>query len=175
MPTTATVISDDVQTDGRRRVVYEYDTGTGKAWRQDFLIASATNAQADADSRIAAQDAVYKRLEREQAYALAIDGGDPDSMTLHFNTLAEIRKYVFRAIFNLMRDEFDSPDKANVCGKLAEPTSYMNKFNSASISRFIDDPVWSNPTVGGATNKISAVGVNVPQLDHGEAELSLEF
>lgn len=174
--TTATVLTDEPQADGRRRITVEFDSGTGLTWRKDWLIAQGAVAQTEADAKIPAEEAIQEAAERDRAYGIATDSqGDPDLETWHYNTLADIRKYVFRRIYNLMRDEVNDPTKAIVCGVLADPASYMNKHNNSAISGFVDDPAWTVPTVGDANNKISAVGVNIPLLDHGETELSLEF
>jgi len=175
MATTAIIEDDSPQNDGRRWVRIRYDTGTGKVWRKTPRLGAGVDAQVHANSTIPREDDIQKQVEREAAYGVAIKGGDPDLGTYYFNTLAEIQKYVFRKLFNLMRDEELDAAKSIVCGVMGEPTSYLNKHNANAIAGFIDDPAWNNPTTNAASNKISAVGVNIAQLDHGEDELSLEF
>ena len=175
MATTATVLSDAPQADGRRRIMVEFDTGTGFTWLKAWFIASGAIAQDEADAAIPRQDAIQKELEREDAYFLAANSGDPDLETYFFNTLAEIQKYVFRRLFNLMRDEVDDPTKANVADLISVPAGYLNKHSNPVISGFIDDPAWTTPVVNAASGNISAVGLNIRQLDHGEDELSLDF
>lgn len=153
----------------------EFDTGTGKKWGKQIKLDSGVDAQAHADARIPQEDALQRQRERVDAYLLMIKGGDPDLETYYFNTLAEIQKYVFRALFNVMRDEEIAPEKAVVCGNVAGTgLSYLNKHNSAAISGFIDHPDWNVPTVNAAASNISAVGVNIVQLDHGEDALPLD-
>jgi len=171
MATTATVISDEVQSDGRRRVTYEFDTGTGFTWQINVLIGAGVDAQADANSRIPDQEAAQKAREREYAWAVGSEGGDPDLETWHFNTLADIQKYYFRRLFNLMRDEVEDPTKSDICNTCRP---YLNKHNAATTNGFVDAG-WGVSVTNDARGKISAVGVNIDQLDHGQAELDLEF
>lgn len=174
MATTATVIEDSPQADGRRWVVIEFDTQTGFTWTSRVRLDAGVDAQVYADSQIPGEEATYTQQERLQAFGVAASGGDPDGGPYYFNTLAEIQKYIFRALFNLMADEFEE-NKADVCvGFAGEPTGYLNKYNSATISGFIDFPGWNTPTVNGAAGRVSAVAVNYNQLDHGEGPLPLD-
>lgn len=177
MTTTAAVHRNDAQADGRQYVVFEFThTASGSRWLSG-VHRLAAGVDPDALGAALAPEHEVRRVqeERDEAYSLAIAGGDPDLMALDFNTLAVIRKYVFRRIFNLMRDDIADPAKAQVCINLSAPSSYMNKHTNPQIAGFVDDPAWSTPTVNGATSAISAVGVNMAQLDHGESELALDF
>lgn len=175
MATTALVISDRQQANALRKVKLSWDTGTGLAWGHRVILADGVNAQAYADGRIPIEDARQKLIERERAWSIAANGGNPDNETWHLNTLAEIRKYTYRRIMNAMRDPGGEPDRAQIAGNLSTPAGYINVHSAASISGFIDDPAWNTPTTNSARGDISAVGVNIGQLDHGEAELDLDF
>ena len=169
--------SDDEQPDGRHYVVFRYThTESGQSWLGGLhRFPVGTNIQAVGDSQVDQQEAGQKEVERSVAWTIGSTGGDLDAETWNFNTLAEIRKYFFRRLFNLMRDAEVDPEKAQVCIYMSDPTSYMNKYSAAAIAGFIDDPAWNTPTTNGARANISAVGVNMAALDHGEAELGLEF
>ena len=175
MATSASVTSDRPQANALRKVGLQWDTGTGFDWSHRVIMANGVNAQIYATGRIPIEDGRQQIREREEAWDIAIKGGNPDLETWHFNTLAEIRKYVYRRIMNAMRDDGGDPDRAAICGELATPTGYINVHGAAAISGFIDDPNWNTPTTNAARGNISGVGVNIPQLDHGEDELSLDF
>lgn len=134
---------------------------------------SGTDIQALGDSLAAGQEASQAEAELERAWDVGSAGGDLDNETWNFHTIAQVQKYFFRRLMNLMRDEEIDTEKAQVCINMSEPTSYMNKYNAASTAGFIDDPNWNTPTTNGARSNISAVGLNMAQLDHGEDELSL--
>ena len=175
MATTAAIHSQSPRANGGTYTSYEFThVESGLQWESgSHHLEAGADAQAIGDSLAPRHEVMQSDAELERAWQVGSTGGDLDTEVWYFHTLAQVQKYFFRRLFNLMRDAEEDPDKALIAVAMSEPTSYMNKYNAAATSGFIDDPAWNTPTTNSARTKISAVGVNVAQLDHGEAELSL--
>ena len=141
MVTTATILFDQVQDDGRRRVKYEYTTDRGFKFKHGpFLIDSGVNAQADADSKISVIDDLIKEQDEKLMYRLFFDGKDMDDEVAAgtFATLNQnaVRRKCLRRLANILEDptdrQVDRIIKTNTYVQSLSDNVIANRLTSAS-------------------------------------------
>lgn len=169
MPTTATILSDEPQRGGRRRVLVEFDNGTGTTWRKDRLIPAGADAQALADAAITREDGIQRQRERNEWAELFLAGVDLDILPApQFNTLIQVRRVALRRLLNLMRSAVPDEGKAMIAINVLP---YLSKYTNAQIAGVIDGPRWTAARVGQVRSKLQAIADALNDLDHGEPEI----
>lgn len=133
MATVATIIENSLQAGGLRRVTAEWVSDGGTTRRNTRKVDDATNVQAFVDSLIPSVEADWKQAEKEAARDFMYLGGDPDSLTLEFNTQDEMRQFCIRSAANLLRDgDFTMVTEA------INSSPYVDKFSGGQLAGWLE-------------------------------------
>lgn len=173
MATTAQVIYDQAQSDGRRRVLYRYTHDSNETFDHGpFLIASGTNAQTDANARINVVDDQMEKQEIRRGVYDFIKGKDLDQESYPVNGITIIRFEALKFLMNMMKSSSDVEDKVQV---IKNVTAYVTKYTNSQIANLINAQTggdnWDAVKVGLVKTKLSTLVTTYDNLDHGEPEI----
>lgn len=164
MATTTAIIENSLQ-GATRRIVVEWDSGTGVTIRKQHRVPSGTNARTFADALIAHIEAVWKRAELREAVRATYAGIDPHTLTRHFATTAEMRAFVLKSIANLTRE-----GKEGNVTKLAGAKVVLDQFTDAQIAAQLNGVSAGKVTTWRAKMNTLVSALNAYDTDFGEQE-----
>lgn len=165
MTTTAEVITDAAQADGRRYVRYRYTHDSGRTFEHGpKLVPADHDAQAEADALIPRIEVQAAEQEKRAAVDAVLGGVALDDLTLAFNTKAQVLSFLARRLFNLMKRRDLAPDALY---RIRRALPRIGSYSNAQIASVTG---WTEAQVADARDRLIAYKNSTDAIDHGLPE-----